>query len=44
MANSFNFGHIEKEIVDTLASKFTESSVLDGEMVFVSPSIDETGT
>ena len=30
----FNFGHIEKEIVDTLASKFTESMVLDGEMVF----------
>ncbi len=28
-----NFGHIEKEIVDTLASKFTESMVLDGEMV-----------
>jgi len=28
-----NFTHIEKEIVDTLASKFTESMVLDGEMV-----------
>ena len=28
-----NFGHIEKEIVDTLASKFEESMVLDGEMV-----------
>lgn len=28
-----NFGHVEKEIVDTLASKFTESMVLDGEMV-----------
>ena len=28
-----NFGHIEKEIVDTIASKFTESMVLDGEMV-----------
>jgi len=28
-----NFGHIEKEIIDHLASKFTESMVLDGEMV-----------
>ena len=28
-----NFTHIEKEIVDTLASKFEESMVLDGEMV-----------
>ena len=28
-----NFGHVEKEIVDTLASKFEESMVLDGEMV-----------
>jgi DNA ligase-1 len=28
-----NFGHIEKEIVNTLASKFTESMVLDGEMI-----------
>ena len=40
-----NFGHIEKEIVDTLASKFTESMVLDGEMVSSSfPSINETST
>ena len=39
-----NFGHIEKEIVDTLASKFTESMVLDGEMVSSSfPSINEAG-
>jgi len=28
-----NFGHIEKEIINTLASKFSESMVLDGEMV-----------
>lgn len=28
-----NFGHIEKEIIDHLSSKFTESMVLDGEMV-----------
>tara|TARA_A100001515_G_scaffold144077_1_gene147054 strand:- start:2302 stop:3621 length:1320 start_codon:yes stop_codon:yes gene_type:complete len=28
-----NFGHVEKEIIDKLSSKFTESMVLDGEMV-----------
>jgi DNA ligase-1 len=28
-----NFGHIEKEIIDELSSKFKESMVLDGEMV-----------
>ena len=28
-----NFGHIEKEIIEHLSSKFTESMVLDGEMV-----------
>ena len=28
-----NFGHVEKEIIEKLASKFTESMVLDGEMV-----------
>ena len=28
-----NFGHIEEEILNTIASKFSESMVLDGEMV-----------
>lgn len=28
-----NFGHVEKEIIDKLSSKFTQSMVLDGEMV-----------
>ena len=28
-----NFGHVEKEIIEKLASKFAESMVLDGEMV-----------
>ena len=28
-----NFGHIEQEIIDHLSTKFTESMVLDGEMV-----------
>ena len=28
-----NFGHVEQEIIDKLSSKFTESMVLDGEMV-----------
>ncbi len=28
-----NFGHVEQEIIEKLSSKFTESMVLDGEMV-----------